>query len=258
MDAGSAPERIGELISRISCRTSRATLGLPGRRRNFQRPKVRNPARCQRTIVSGRTIVTASRTVGASRYSNQDKAIEGCEGRALGCAATQYIQLVAKRYYLSFERTPRSEEVQEDPAEQIERLSTRRSSPDSGAQTKWMGFAIGTRVLSLPSAAKRLRTVGPCAARLPQSGTGLRRAGFLHWHRRALITDWPGRGPPFKCRDLSRDSPRWSLCLPVAWAQLCEFCRAPQVRSRSKLRWTTHRSRCQYCDIGNQLEDVED
>src|SRR4051794_7031146 len=53
-----------------SHRTSRGTLGLPGRRRDFQRQKLRNPARCHRTIVSGRTIVTASRTVGASRYSN--------------------------------------------------------------------------------------------------------------------------------------------------------------------------------------------
>jgi hypothetical protein len=52
----------------------------------------------------------------------QDKAIEGCKGRALRCAATQYIQLVAKRDYLSFERTPRLEEVQENPPEQIEKL----------------------------------------------------------------------------------------------------------------------------------------
>jgi hypothetical protein len=29
---------------------------------------------------------------------------------------------VAKRYYLSFERTPRPEEVQENPPEQIEKL----------------------------------------------------------------------------------------------------------------------------------------
>src|SRR3954451_1997527 len=56
-------------------------------------------------------------------YQYQDKAIEGCEGRALGCAATQYIQLVPKRDYLSFERTPRPEEVEEDPPEQIEKLA---------------------------------------------------------------------------------------------------------------------------------------
>ena len=51
-----------------------------------------------------------------------EKAIERSEGRALGCAATQYIQLVPKRDYLSLERTPRPEEVQEDPPEQIENL----------------------------------------------------------------------------------------------------------------------------------------
>ena len=51
-----------------------------------------------------------------------EKAIERSEGRALGCAATQYIQLVPKRDYLSLERTPRPEEVQQDPPEQIEKL----------------------------------------------------------------------------------------------------------------------------------------
>jgi hypothetical protein len=68
-----APQKgFAKLISRISCRTSRATLGLP------------------------------------------DKAIEGCEGRALGCAATQYIQLVSMRDYLSFERTPRGGSTRAD------------------------------------------------------------------------------------------------------------------------------------------------
>jgi hypothetical protein len=57
-------------------------------------------------------------------------------------AATQNVQLVAKRYYLSFERTPRPEEVQEDPPEQIEKLEHPAFSPDSGAQTKRMEFAV--------------------------------------------------------------------------------------------------------------------
>src|SRR3954453_11164127 len=52
----------------------------------------------------------------------KDKPIERFEGRPLGCAATQNVQLVPKRDYLSFERTPRPEEVQEDPPEQIEEL----------------------------------------------------------------------------------------------------------------------------------------
>src|SRR3954454_19221610 len=43
---GASQKGFARLISRISCRISRSTLGLPGRRRDFQRQKVRNPARC--------------------------------------------------------------------------------------------------------------------------------------------------------------------------------------------------------------------
>ena len=65
-----APQRgLARLISRMSRRISGATLGLPACRRDFQRQNERKPARCQRTIVSGRTIVTAFRMDGASRYS---------------------------------------------------------------------------------------------------------------------------------------------------------------------------------------------
>ena len=68
MDAGSAPERIARLISRISRRIFGGTLGLPARRRDFQRQKERKPARCHRITVSGSTIVRASRIRGAIRY----------------------------------------------------------------------------------------------------------------------------------------------------------------------------------------------
>jgi hypothetical protein len=51
---------------------------------------------------------------------------------------------VPKSDYLSFERTPRPEEVQENPPEQIEKLEHRLASPDSGAQPKRMEFAVGT------------------------------------------------------------------------------------------------------------------
>ena len=67
---GAPQSGLARLISRISRRISGGTLGLPARRLDFQRQKERKPARCHRIIVSGRTIVTASRTVGASRYSN--------------------------------------------------------------------------------------------------------------------------------------------------------------------------------------------
>ena len=68
MNAGSAPERIDRLISRISRRISGGTLGLPARRRDFQRQKERKPVRCHRITVSGSTIVRASRIRGAIRY----------------------------------------------------------------------------------------------------------------------------------------------------------------------------------------------
>jgi hypothetical protein len=116
-----APQKgFAKLISRISCRNSRATLGRPGRR-DFQRQKLRNPARCHRTIVSGRTIVTASRTVGASRYSNIKKSRSNAL-RAGRLGVLRRRTFNPKRDYLSFERTPRPEEVQEDPPEQIEEL----------------------------------------------------------------------------------------------------------------------------------------
>ena len=68
MDAGSAPERVGEAHLSDQCRISGVTLGLPARRRDFQRQKERKPALCQRITVSGSTIVSASRIRGAIRY----------------------------------------------------------------------------------------------------------------------------------------------------------------------------------------------
>ena len=53
MDAGSAPERIGEAHLADQPPTFRVMLGLPARRRDFQRQKQRKPARCQRMTVSG-------------------------------------------------------------------------------------------------------------------------------------------------------------------------------------------------------------
>jgi len=46
-------------MARISWRISSATFGLPPRHRDFHRQNKRNPARCQRITVSGRTITKA-------------------------------------------------------------------------------------------------------------------------------------------------------------------------------------------------------
>src|SRR6266702_8896062 len=57
------------LIRRINARRSAAIFGRPPREPDFQRQYRRKPARCQRTRVSGRMIVTALRTEGNQRYS---------------------------------------------------------------------------------------------------------------------------------------------------------------------------------------------
>jgi hypothetical protein len=139
-----APQKgFAKLISRISCRTSRGTLGLPGRRRDFQRQKLRNPARCHRIIVSGRTIVTASRTVGASRYSNTKiKRSNGLRAGRLGV-----LRRSTFNWCRSAITSPSSElfDRKRSRRTHLSRLkssSTRRSSPDSGAQTKGKEFAV--------------------------------------------------------------------------------------------------------------------
>jgi hypothetical protein len=55
------------LISPMSVRSSAETFGLPTRLRDRQHQYVRNPARCQRMMVSGLTIATTSRTDGNQR-----------------------------------------------------------------------------------------------------------------------------------------------------------------------------------------------
>ena len=148
--ARGAPQRgLARFISRISCRASRGTLGLPGRRRDFQRQKVRNPARCHRTIVSGRTIVTASRTVGASRYSNTKiKRSKDVRAGRLGA-----LRRSTFNWCRSAITSPSSELLDRKRSRRIHlsRLrssSTRRSSRDSGAQAKRMEFAVGTPELT--------------------------------------------------------------------------------------------------------------
>jgi hypothetical protein len=57
------------LISRISRRISKGTVGRPQRRLDFQRQYDLNPARRQRITVSGRTIAGASYILGNSRQT---------------------------------------------------------------------------------------------------------------------------------------------------------------------------------------------
>jgi hypothetical protein len=61
MNARRPPSQFSILIRRISARRPASIRGgLPGFR-DFQRQQRRKPARCQRTMVSGRTIIVATR-----------------------------------------------------------------------------------------------------------------------------------------------------------------------------------------------------
>src|SRR6516164_3691735 len=66
---GAPHNGLAVLISRISRRISKGTVGRPRRRLDFQRQYDRNPERCQRITVSGRTIANALLTMGNSRQA---------------------------------------------------------------------------------------------------------------------------------------------------------------------------------------------
>src|SRR6516165_1189989 len=66
---GAPHNGLAVLISRISRRNSKGTVGRPRRRLDFQRQYDRNPARCQRITVSGRTIANALLTMGNNRQA---------------------------------------------------------------------------------------------------------------------------------------------------------------------------------------------
>src|ERR1035441_10186229 len=89
-----APQRgLAMLISRISSRTSGATVGLPPRRRDFHRQYELNPARCHSITVSGFTIAKASSTVGTKRYNREYQTVQQPERRPFPRIPSQHIEL---------------------------------------------------------------------------------------------------------------------------------------------------------------------
>jgi hypothetical protein len=67
---GAPHSGLSEHMRRIRVRTSRSIRGRPLRRQDFQRQYARKPRRCQRSTVSGLTMMMASNTDGKSRYSH--------------------------------------------------------------------------------------------------------------------------------------------------------------------------------------------
>ena len=69
---GAPQSGLARLTSRMSRRISSSAFGRPPRGFDFQRHQSRKPARCQRITVSGLTMVRASSTLGATRYSTDN------------------------------------------------------------------------------------------------------------------------------------------------------------------------------------------
>src|SRR3984893_5987065 len=107
-----APHRgLAMLISRTSRRISTATVGRPERGRDFQRQYDLNPARCQRTTVSGFTIVSALRVLGANLVSpTKIRRSMGTESQSLWQVPSLDVKLMTKDQDLSFQRGPRLEQ----------------------------------------------------------------------------------------------------------------------------------------------------
>ena len=77
MDPRRSPQWVYDAHLSDQPRISSGTVGRPPRGRDFQRQYDLNPARCQRTMVSGFTIANASRALGNNRYrpSNINRSI---------------------------------------------------------------------------------------------------------------------------------------------------------------------------------------
>jgi len=73
---------------------------------------------------------------------HEDQPIAYVERSPFRCASTQHIELLAQGLHLRLERGFRSEQIEERPGNQADEVAHPPSSPDSGAQTKRMEFAI--------------------------------------------------------------------------------------------------------------------
>src|SRR5258707_15776804 len=92
---GAPQSGLARPLSRINLRISGGILGPPPRRLDCQRQNSRNPARCQRTTVSGRTMDSAS-TIARNEaiQPNEDQSVKTAENKSLPVSAPQHIDLL--------------------------------------------------------------------------------------------------------------------------------------------------------------------
>ena len=116
---GAPHNGLAVLSSRISRRISKGTVGRPRQRLDFQRQYDRNPARCQRITVSGRTIANALLTMGNNRQAppNISLSIE-LNGSFLGQARRRTLSCCPQHHNLRLKRSTRPEKVDNHPKKQ--------------------------------------------------------------------------------------------------------------------------------------------
>src|SRR5450830_1834822 len=120
---GAPQSGFARLISPMSARSSAETFGLPTWLRERQRQYTRNPARCQRMIVSGLTIAIAPRTEGKPVIKpNKQKTIGIVEVRSFRCPPAKHIDLLPQDQDFCFQRCSRLEERSQDAENQLEQI----------------------------------------------------------------------------------------------------------------------------------------
>ena len=113
----------------MSLRSSAETFGLPTQLRDRQRQYDRNPARCQRMIVSGLTIAMAPRGCReTSDTAKQQKSIGIVQLRSLRRPSAKHVDLLAKNQQFCFQRCSRLEERSQDAENQFEQIRHRAVS----------------------------------------------------------------------------------------------------------------------------------
>ncbi len=123
MDPWCTPKRIGALISRITAFTSSGTRGRPALARDLNFQKRRNPVRCHRTTVSGRTMQIDRKTPGCRRYSAAKKqTVPLGKLWPMTNLASKHSHLMTEHHDIGFYRRPGDNPPEQRPDNRLQKI----------------------------------------------------------------------------------------------------------------------------------------
>ena len=148
---GAPQSGFARLISPMSVRSSAETFGLPTWLRDRQRQYARNPARCQRMIVSGLTIAIAPRTQGKPVIKpNKQKTIGIVEVRSFWCPPAKHVNLLPQDQIFRLQLCSRPKERSQHAENQFEQILHQAASLTRLFSASMLNQIFGThRVRSL-------------------------------------------------------------------------------------------------------------